>query len=233
MNPTISVIVPVYNQAEYLEDCLESVYGQNVHEIIVVNDGSTDGSGEIAERFMFRQFPGIESPVKVIHQVNKGLASARNTAIMNATGQWILPLDSDDILKENAIQRFTEVIYQTQQEAPDIIAPSFECFGLREDKVILGGFNLEQLRQANRLGYFSLIKRSKLLEIGGYSPKMRWGFEDYHLWFNLFSRGAKILVLDDILVKYRIRSNSMITEANMHSDELMGQIKKDFPHLWQ
>lgn len=229
----ISVVVPVFNQVQYLEDCLESVYAQNVHEIIVVNDGSTDNSGEIAERYKFKEFPGIESPVRVIHQVNKGLASARNTGIMNATGDWILFLDSDDMLKENAISKFHEIIYQSQQQNPDIIAPSFEEFGLRDRKVILGGFGIEELKVANRLGYFSLFRRSKLLEVGGYSPKMRWGFEDYHLLFNLFSQGARIMILPDILVKYRVRDNSMITDANRHSDELMGQIKKDFPRLWQ
>lgn len=232
MNPRISCIIPVYNQAEYLEDCVESVYAQNVHEIIIIDDGSTDGSGEIADRYMFKQFPGVESPVKVIHQVNKGLASARNTGIMNATGDWILPLDSDDILKENAIQKFTEVIYQSQGQNPDVIAPSFECFGLRDDKVILGGFGQEDLKTANRLGYFSLIKRSKLLEIGGYNSKMRWGFEDWDLWFDLFKRGAKILVLEDILVRYRIRENSMLTESNKHSDELMGQMKINHPEVF-
>lgn len=232
MNPTISIICPCYNQAEFLEETLDSAYNQTMpaHEIIVVDDGSTDGSGEIADRYKFAQFPGIESPVKVVHQVNKGLASARNTAIMNATGDWILPLDSDDMLKENAIEKFTAAILHFNA---DVIVPSFEMFGLREGPVILGGFTMDQLKEANRLGYFSLIRRSALLETGGYSPKMKWGFEDYHEWFDLFSRGKTMAVLSDVLVRYRIRENSMITESNKHSDELMGQIKRDFPHLWQ
>lgn len=229
---SISIIVPTYNQAEYLEDCLESAYNQTqpAHEIIVVNDGSTDGTAEIAERYRFAQFPGIESPVKVIHQVNKGLASARNTGIMNATGEFILPLDSDDMLKENAIERLTAAIYTYNA---DIIAPSFEMFGLRDDKVILQGFTLEDLKVANRMGYFSLVRRSALLETGGYSPKMTWGFEDFHEWFDLFRRGKNIAVLQEILVRYRVRSNSMLTTANQHSDELMGQIKRDFPQIFQ
>lgn len=231
----ISVIIPVWNQAEYLEDCIESVYSQTVspYEIIVVNDGSTDNSLEIAERYMFKQYPGIQSPVRVINQVNKGLASARNTGIMNATGEWVLFLDSDDILKENAIEVFTKTIVQSQGQNPTVIAPSFECFGLRNDTVILGGFGVEDLKIANRLGYFSLVRRDALLACGGYNPKMIWGFEDWDLWFDLFKRGSIFLVLQDVLVKYRIRENSMITEANKHSDELMGQVKRNHPQIFK
>lgn len=227
----ISIVIPVYNQAEYLEECLDSVFNQTTppYEIIVVNDGSTDNSLEIAERYKFSQFPGIESPVKVINQVNKGLASARNTGIMNATGEWVLFLDSDDALKENAIEIFTRSIYQFNA---DVIAPSFETFGLSETKVTLGNFTMEDLKLANRLGYFSMIRKSALLEVGGYNPKMLWGYEDYDIWFDLFKRAKTVTVLPEVLVRYRIRENSMLTEANKHSDELMGQIKRNHPNLW-
>lgn len=236
MSDRISIVIPCYNQAEYLEEAIESAYNQTVppHEIIIVNDGSTDASGEIAERYRFAHLPGIQSPVKVIHQVNKGLSSARNAGIAMATGDYILPLDSDDALKENAIEKFTQAIHT--YPTVDIIAPSFECFGLRNDVVVLQPFDLETLKQANRLGYFSLMKKSALLECGGYSSKMIWGFEDYHLWFNMFARSKNFLILNDensVLVKYRIRENSMLTEANKHSDELMGQIKRDFPYLFK
>lgn len=227
----ISIIIPAYNQAEYLEEAIDSAYNQTVsaHEIIVVNDGSTDNTREIAERYMFKQFPGIESPVRVVNQVNKGLSSARNTGIMNSTGDWILPLDADDVLKENAIEKFTQAIHQYNA---DIIAPSFEMFGVRNGTVILGQFTIEDFKAANRLGYFSLIRKAALLEVGGYNPKMIWGFEDYDCWFDLFKRGKTLVSLQDILVRYRTKENSMLTEANKHSDELMGQIKRNHPEIY-
>jgi glycosyltransferase involved in cell wall biosynthesis len=232
MNPTISIIVPCFNQGEYLEDCLESAYSQTVqaHEIIVINDGSTDNSQEVAERYMFREFPMVESPVRVVTQVNKGLASARNTGIMNATGNYILPLDADDMMLPNTIERITQEIIQTNA---DIIAPSFQEFGKSDRQVILGGFNMDDLKTANRLGYFSAIRRSALLECGGYSPKMTWGFEDWHIWFDLFRRGKTIAIVQEILMKYRVKDHSMITVANAHSQELYAQIQKDFNHLFQ
>lgn len=230
-SPKITIGIAAYNQAEYLEDCIESAYSQTVqaHEILICNDGSTDNTKEIAERYMFKEFPGMESPVRVINQVNKGLSSARNTLLMNMTGNYFLPLDSDDILKEDAIEKLTRAINETQA---DIIAPSFQEFGKSDREVILSEFTIDDLKVANRLPYFSAIKRSRLLEVGGYSPRMKWGWEDWHMWFNLFSVGCNVTFIRNILAMYRVKEHSMIHEANEHSAELWAQIKKDFPQIF-
>lgn len=228
----LSIIVPSFNQSKYLEDCLESVYDQTqqAHEIIVVDDGSTDDSLEIARRFEFRDLPLISSPVRVVSQVNKGLASARNAGIMNATGDYVFFLDADDVLEENAVERLTSEIAATNA---DIVAPSFREFGLSNREVILGGFTMEDLKQANRLPYCCAVRRSALLEVGGYSPRMRWGWEDYALWFDLLGRGKSVAVLQEVLVNYRVKDRSMIHEANEHSEELWSQIRKDFPNIFR
>ena len=101
----ISIIIPCYNQAEYLPQAIESALNQKTgedFEVIVVNDGSTDNSLEIA-----KSYKGI----KVISQVNKGLSSARNTGIMNAIGDYILFLDADD--------NFYEDEYGSKKEGED------------------------------------------------------------------------------------------------------------------
>ena len=228
----ISICIPVYNQGEYLEDCIESAWSQThpAHEIIVINDGSTDNTREIAERYMFKDFPLLDSPVKVINQVNKGLSSARNTGIMNATGDYILFLDADDMLMENAIEVITRKILETNC---DVIAPSFKEFGKSDREVILQQVNdVKEFLVANRLGYFSAIRHSILLEIGGYSPRMTWGWEDLHTWIDIFTRGKSLAVIPEILVKYRVKESSMITTANQHANELWVQIRKDFPYLF-
>lgn len=230
MNPSVSIIVPCFNQAEYLEDCLESAYNQTkpAHEIIVINDGSTDNSLEIAERYMFKEFPLIESPVKVISQTNKGLPSARNTGIMAATGTYILPLDADDMLMETAIEKIAFTISQTNA---DIVAPSFKEFGKSDRTVIVQPFTMNDMMQNNRMGYFSAVRRSALVEVGGYSPRMIYGWEDYHLWFDLLARNKTCVLIQEPLVRYRVKEKSMITDANAHASELTKQIKKDFPNL--
>lgn len=211
----VSIIIPSYNQRAFLEEAIESALNQTeLCEVIVVDDGSTDDSLLMAQAY--------KSEIKVISQVNKGLASARNTGIMNATGDWILPLDADDVLLENCVAFL-------DGEA-DVIAPSFRTFGTTNSVVILmPNPTLEDFEVANRIGYCSLIRKSALLAVGGYSPKMTWGYEDYHLWFNLLSRGYTIQTIPKVLWKYRTKENSMITTAQAHHDELMAQIYKDFP----
>lgn len=215
-----SIIIPVYNGGEWLEDAIKSALSQPMSEVIVVNDGSTDNSLEIAQRY----------PVKIINQVNKGLASARNTGIMNATGTWILPLDADDILLHNCVEKIMETIANTNA---DIIGLSFQEFGLSYRQVILGNPTLEEFKTANRIGYCSAIRKSALLEVGGYNPKMVWGAEDLDLWFDLLKRGKKLITIPEIVWMYRTKESSMWTETQKHEKEFWNQIKINHNELFR
>jgi len=217
----ITIVIASYNQQEYLPDAIESALNQIVPcEVIVVDDGSTDHSLEIARKY----------PVKVISQVNKGLSSARNTGIMNATGDYILPLDADDILIPNCTEIIEKEIEKTKA---DIIGLSFKEFGIRNTVIkLMANPTIEDFKTGNRIGYCSAIKREALLEVGGYSPKMTFGYEDYHLWFNLLSRGNIITTIPEVLWLYRTKEKSMINDAMAHHIELMTQIVKDFPKVF-
>lgn len=98
--PTVSVIVPMYNVEMYLDRCIKSIIGQSYKdiEIICVNDGSLDKSGDIAE-----SYARIDSRIKVIHKENAGLGMARNTGIEYANGKFVVFVDSDDYLNETII----------------------------------------------------------------------------------------------------------------------------------
>jgi len=221
----VSIIIPSYGQKQYLAEAIDSALAQTIHsEIIVIDDGSTDGSLAIAKEYE-------PFGVKVISQVNKGLASARNTGIMNATGEYILPLDADDFLKENAVERLLEVAEFTKA---DVIAPSIHCFGLAEQTVILKEDpTIADFRDGNRLAYCALIKRSVLLETGGYSPRMDvlGGYEDLALWLDLLTRGKVIVSVPEPLLFYRVKENSMWKEASKPEKhrKLMEQIIHDYP----
>ena len=91
---------------------------------------------------------------------------------------------------------------------------------------------LKDFETGNYLPYFCAIKREKLLEIGGYSPKMIWGWEDLHLWINLLSRGAIVKTIPKVLVLYRTKEKSMWTDSKDHAEELQAQINKDFPTIF-
>ncbi len=228
----ISIIIPVFNGAEWLAEAIDSALsqrGEELPEVIVVNDGSTDDSLSIAKNY--------EPTIKIISQINKGLASARNTGIMNAKGRYCLFLDADDKLLPLAVRKIEEKIPQLidiltgDERSPDIIAPSFKEFGLgNRDIILMDNPKLEDFKTGNRLGYCAAIRKSALLEVGGYSPKMVEGYEDLHLWINLLTKGFKIRTIPDILWMYRIKKESMYTKITpeIHT-KLIGQINKDFP----
>lgn len=118
MSIKFSVIVPVYNVQDYLEQCIKSIALQSYtnFEMIVIDDGSTDQSGkicdEMAERFRM---------IRVIHQKNAGLSSARNAGMAVATGDYILFVDSDDYIDSRALEMFSKLI-SNEGQGPDVIA---------------------------------------------------------------------------------------------------------------
>lgn len=220
----ITIGIASYNQQEFLPDAIESALSQTVPcEIIVVNDGSTDHSLEVAKSYE-------SQGVKIINQVNKGLASARNTVIMNMKGSHLLPLDADDILLDNCVEKMEEAI---RDHNSDVIAPSFKSFGVSNGKVVLQQIpSMEDFKTANRLAYFSAIKKEVLLEIGGYNPKMTFGWEDWDIWLDIFKRNHSLCVLKDVLVLYRTKEHSMIHDANAHAEELGAQMRKNHPEIY-
>jgi len=96
----ISVIVPAYNVEEYIIDCVESICNQSYKnlEIIIIDDGSTDATGEICDAF-------DDSRIKVIHQKNQGFSGARNTGILEARGEYLAFVDSDDYIKPDMLEK--------------------------------------------------------------------------------------------------------------------------------
>ena len=113
INPKISVIVPVYNTSTYLRRCLDSILEQDFtsYEVICVNDGSTDNSLEI-----LREYEKKSEKIKVINQVNNGVAKTRNTALKHAKGDYLAFLDSDDFVRENYLSRLYDAAIDTRSD---------------------------------------------------------------------------------------------------------------------
>ena len=107
MDPLFSFVIPVYNVKSYLERCLDSILAQDYDswEAILVDDGSTDESGEICDEYAAR-----DKRFKVFHKLNGGVSSARNVGLNNVCGQWIWFVDSDDCIVDNALSCLYEYI---------------------------------------------------------------------------------------------------------------------------
>ncbi len=164
-----SVIVPVYNVAPYLRKCLDSLVGQTCKdkEIIVIDDGSTDGSGELCDEYA-TQYPFVT----VIHQANQGVYVARNVGLDLATGEWIYFVDSDDWVELNLLERMQGYIL-----ASNVDLYRFCCERVDEKGIVLnqspyseGVFLLSILDEKKRFDLYSYI--FKLHEIYYLSPNL-------------------------------------------------------------
>ena len=122
----ISIIIPVYNVEDYLSQCLDSVLSQDFDdfEVICVNDGSTDNSLIILEKYA-----KLDSRIKIISQINGGLGSARNTGLKHANGEYVMFIDSDDYISEGSLKK---IYYNAVSNNSDIVIFEFCQFG--EDK---------------------------------------------------------------------------------------------------
>lgn len=123
MKSDISIIVPVYNVKDYLQACVDSLTKQTVqpNEIILVDDGSTDGSSDLCDQYK-DEFPNL---INVVHQKNGGLSAARNTGIQTATSKYLLFVDSDDTIGLHACESFNRA---SNGKDADIIAATITSF---------------------------------------------------------------------------------------------------------
>ena len=102
IEPLVSIVVPVYNVDQYCDDCLRSIIGQTYRnlEIILVDDGSTDDCPSLCD-----QWAAVDDRISVIHQRNQGLSGARNTGLDHAHGEYVLCVDSDDVIDSTLVEQ--------------------------------------------------------------------------------------------------------------------------------
>lgn len=158
MDSIVSVIIPVFNTAPYLEECIESVINQTYQriEIILVDDGSTDGSEIICD-----QYASSDNRIKVIHQENKGVSSARNAGIRLATAKWIMFVDADDWIEKESVSR---ALQQIDEKIDMVVLPFINSQVNREIGILT--YDVEAYRtdflgacRINNMEYFPEIMR--------------------------------------------------------------------------
>ena len=211
--PLISVIVPCYNQAQYLDECLQSVLDQTYRnwECIIVNDGSPDHTEEIAKKWTEK-----DTRFKYLYKENGGLSSARNAGIEMAKGEWILPLDADDKIGN----QYLELAEKEFGKDYTVIYCEAELFGNETGKWHLPEFSLENLAKKNCIFCSAFYKKEDWKKVNGYDVNMIYGLEDYEFWISLLKNEKKNTVkkLPQTLFYYRVKENSMLT--NLKSERI-------------
>lgn len=232
----LSIIIPVYNVAEYLPACLDSVIYPELsdYEVIVVNDGSTDASPVIAEEYAAK-YPGL---IHLIHKENGGLGDARNAAIEPAKGEFLFFLDSDDKLAENAVPEILDELTDDR----DIIMLDIQPFTPE-------GVYLEKMSGCKRTGKLSLsdypelimeypsgcnkICRKKLFTDTGIRFPARAWYEDLRTMPKFYLHTDKIFSTGKAWYLYLIRPGSITNNAKLQRhmeivdavDDLVGYYK--------
>ena len=217
MTELISIIVPIYNVEEYLKECLDSIQKQTYqnYDCIMINDGSTDSSREIAETYL------VDSRFRLINQDNQGLSAARNTGLryLKEESSFVAFVDSDDYLNPLFLEKLEEQI----SEDVDIIEGSIQSFKegiyynllqIHQDKLVLTTVEekLEQLvSQGLRGSVFPKLYRKSLLN-DNFFPQ-GFIFEDLAVIPELVTLSKKWVKIQDVLYYYRIRENSITTKS--------------------
>lgn len=199
----VSVIVPCYNQAEFLEECLESIRAQTYlnWECIILDDGSTDGSADIANTFCRN-----DSRFSYHAQTNQGASAARNAAIRFSKGPYILPLDGDDKIGPLYIEEAVNAL--TNNPRAKIVYCKAMIFGLKSAPWKLPEFSLPVLLRENVIFCSGLFRRTDYMKTSGYNTNMNHGLEDWDFWLSMLEAGGEVVRLPGVHFYYRIRANS-------------------------
>ena len=221
MKPEVSIIIPCYNQAHYLPEAVGSVVHQTfTHwECIIVNDGSSDNTPQIANSLIMQY---SEKQIRLINQENKGLAEARNAGIKTSKGKYILPLDADDLIHPEMLQK-TISLLETHPEIA-IAYTDVRHFGNASRIVCAGEYDFQRLCRENHLNYCSLYRREVWKAVGGYNSNMIWGYEDWDFWIGCGENRFYGKRIPEPLLFYRVKDSSMYTNALRHHSELVAQI---------
>lgn len=212
--PLVSLIVPVYNVGGYLTECLESAIGQSYRnlEIVVVDDGSTDGSPAICDSFSAR-----DTRVKVIHKPNGGLSSARVAGMNAATGEFVFHLDGDDSLPVDAIK---SLVVKQQEGDYDLVFGNFRrCFEDHSEDVVREweedrGDYIDRI--VTDLGYphfvWGILIRKSIYDNNYIAPEIGANVgEDLQVLPKLLHYSERIGKIDDVVYNYTVSNATSLT----------------------
>jgi glycosyltransferase EpsJ len=221
-NPEVSVIIPLYNVEDYLSECLDSVVNQSLQniEIILIDDGSPDKSGEIADEYAER-----DSRIKVFHQSNRGVGHARNAGIESARGEFVYIMDSDDWLEPAALQRMYDAA--VEHNIDSVLAAHWivDNNGNRQ-KCHSGNRSYDgELRFIGGPAWCRLIRRKILVDNKEIRfPENIWTSEDtiFALLLDFFT--DRIIRLDETLIFYRQHPASKLHSLKERNSEVKNAV---------
>ena len=226
MEPLISVIVPVYNVENYLDQCMESIVGQTYPhlEILMVDDGSTDNSGALCDQWAER-----DQRIRVIHQENGGLSAARNTALDAMSGELVIMVDSDDVLHPDAVSILLQAI---QAHHADVAIGSFVVFdGMDANWPTITSENtvrhydsqaaLKAIYYQDKLTNSSCWRLFKASLFDDVRYPVGKYYEDLAIVYPLYKKCSLVVGIDDAVYGYRQRNDSILGRFSLKRADVL------------
>lgn len=213
-NVTVSVIIPSFNQGEYLSESLQSVFLQTYknYEIIIIDDASDDGfSSDIALTL------ANENVRLIVNTENLGVCASRNKAISESIGKYILPLDADDKIEPTYIEKAVEII---ESGLADVVYCKARTFGAKNKVWNLAPFSFYRMLYGNIVFNCALYRKSDWAVVGGYSELFRTGYEDWDFWLSFLRLKKTFYRIDESLFYYRQQMTSRNSSAINKHDQL-------------
>lgn len=223
--PLVSVVIPCYNQGEYLKEAVDSVLSSTYEaiEIIIVNDGSTKGT-EFLKVFSAPK-------TKIVHQQNQGVSLARNNGIKESHGKYILPLDADDKIHPAYIEKAVNILENDSKIG--ILYSEAEFFGKKRGKWDLGKYKFPDILFKNVIFCSALFRKSDWEKVGGYKKEMEYGFDDWEFWISLIENGVEVYQIPEPLFYYRKKNGSRSQKAKTENLTMFKQIIKLHTDLYR
>ena len=221
MKPLVSVIVPLYNAAPYIREALESIVSSTYRplEVIAMNDGSTDDSLAVAQAF------AAEHPeVRVLSQPNAGVSAARNHAIREAKGTYILPVDADDRISSTYIEHAVDAM----REGVRVVGCRAEFFGAKQGEWKLPTFSHALLARKNMIPITSLFRKADWQQAGGFCEQEIYR-EDWSFWISMMELGGTYVRLDETGLYYRVLPVSRRSKAKAQKRVIVDAINRLHP----
>lgn len=227
----VSVIMPCYNDGEYIRESIETVRKQTYPsiELIIIDDGSDD----IQTRQIIEEIE-MEGFATVLHIEHKGLSVARNTGIQAANGEYLYNLDSDDLIEPQLIEEAVKIMDESDRIG--IVYSRGDCFGAYNGSWDLPEYSEEAILVDNMIPATALYRKADWKQAGGYKTSMKYGLEDYDFWLSIIELGREVVRIPNVYLHYRIKSNSVTSRLLANLDwlkESFHQIYNQHPALYE
>ncbi len=203
--PLVSIILPVYNGREHIRTTLESIFNQTYSpvEVIVIDDGSTDGTFEKLKEFKASLSERDKVNCHIVRQENQGAPRARNNGVAMSKGEYLLFVDADTILYPQCVEKMVETLASNSKASYAYC--DYKMVGWREGYHKAQPFDAELLRKTNYISCTSLIRKE---HFPGWDPKIK-GLQDWDLWLTMLDNGYTGVYIPEVLFEAIQREDSI------------------------